>query len=187
MGVFAFLSLHLELFGLDAELAPLAAGYLRAMLFGLPGMMLFVNVRGFLEGYARTRPAMLVGLLGLALNVPCNYVLIYGKLGLPRLGAVGRGVATALCYWFMGLTLALYARREARCRRLGPLFLPLCCRVRPGRAAGPGGWTGRWSGASSASACPARWPPVSRLRCSRSRPCCWRRWARWWWPGTDTP
>jgi len=125
MGVFAFLSLHLELFGLDAELAPLAAGYLRAMLFGLPGMMLFVNVRGFLEGYARTRPAMLVGLLGLALNVPCNYVLIYGKLGLPQLGAVGCGVATALCYWFMGLTLALYARREARCRKLGPLFLPL--------------------------------------------------------------
>ena len=78
MGVFAFLSLHLELFGLDAELAPLAAGYLRAMLFGLP-----------------------------------------------QLGAVGCGVATALCYWFMGLTLALYARREARCRKLGPLFLPL--------------------------------------------------------------
>ena len=135
MGVFAFLSLHLELFGLDAELAPLAAGYLRAMLFGLPGMMLFVNVRGFLEGYARTRPAMLVGLLGLALNVPCNYVLIYGKLGLPQLGAVGCGVATALCYWFMGLTLALYARREARCRKLGPLFLPL---LLP-RTAGEGG------------------------------------------------
>ena len=134
MGVFAFLSLHLELFGLDAELAPLAAGYLRAMLFGLPGMMLFVNVRGFLEGYARTRPAMLVGLLGLALNVPCNYVLIYGKLGLPQLGAVGCGVATALCYWFMGLTLALYARREARCRKLGPLFLPLLLRT-----AGEGG------------------------------------------------
>ena len=38
-----------------------------------------------------------VGLLGLALNVPCNYVLIYGKLGLPQLGAVGCGVATALC------------------------------------------------------------------------------------------
>ena len=148
MGVFAFLSLHLELFGLDAELAPLAAGYLRAMLFGLPGMMLFVNVRGFLEGYARTRPAMLVGLLGLALNVPCNYVLIYGKLGLPRLGAVGCGVATALCYWFMGLTLALYARREARCRRLGPLFLPL---LLP-RAAGEGGGARR-----------VDWPLVRRI------------------------
>ena len=125
MGVFAFLSLHLELFGLDAELAPLAAGYLRAMLFGLPGMMLFVNVRGFLEGYARTRPAMLVGLLGLALNVPCNYVLIYGKLGLPRLGAVGCGVATALCYWFMAVCMIYYVRRDAQYRDLHPLFLPL--------------------------------------------------------------
>ena len=125
MGVFAFLSLHLELFGLDAELAPLAAGYLRAMLFGLPGMMLFVNVRGFLEGYARMRPAMLVGLLGLALNVPCNYVLIYGKLGLPQLGAVGCGVATALCYWFMAACMIYYVRRDAQYRDLHPLFLPL--------------------------------------------------------------
>ena len=49
----------------------------------------------------------------------------------------GRGLrrATALCYWFMGLTLALYARREARCRKLGPLFLPL---LLP-RTAGEGG------------------------------------------------
>ena len=135
MGVFAFLSLHLELFGLDAELAPLAAGYLRAMLFGLPGMMLFVNVRGFLEGYARTRPAMLVGLLGLALNVPCNYVLIYGKLGLPQLGAVGCGVATALCYWFMAACMIYYVRRDAQYRDLHPLFLPL---LLP-RTAGEGG------------------------------------------------
>lgn len=48
---------------------------------------------------------------------------------------MGCGVATALCYWFMGLTLALYARREARCRKLGPLFLPL---LLP-RTAGEGG------------------------------------------------
>ena len=135
MTAFYVISWHLQSFGLDEELSRLGGGYLRAMLWGLPGFMLFVNVRSFLEGYARTRPAMLVGLLGLALNVPCNYVLIYGKLGLPQLGAVGCGVATALCYWFMGLTLALYARREARCRKLGPLFLPL---LLP-RTAGEGG------------------------------------------------
>ena len=125
MTAFYVISWHLQSFGLDEELSRLGGGYLRAMLWGLPGFMLFVNVRSFLEGYARTRPAMIIGILGLALNVPCNYVLIYGKLGLPQLGAVGCGVATALCYWFMGLTLALYARREARCRKLGPLFLPL--------------------------------------------------------------
>ena len=135
MTAFYVISWHLQSFGLDEELSRLGGGYLRAMLWGLPGFMLFVNVRSFLEGYARTRPAMIIGILGLALNVPCNYVLIYGKLGLPQLGAVGCGVATALCYWFMGLTLALYARREARCRKLGPLFLPL---LLP-RTAGEGG------------------------------------------------
>ena len=125
MTVFYVISWHLQSFGLDEELSRLGGGYLRAMLWGLPGFMLFVNVRSFLEGYARTRPAMIIGILGLALNVPCNYVLIYGKLGLPRLGAVGCGVATALCYWFMAVCMIYYVRRDAQYRDLHPLFLPL--------------------------------------------------------------
>ena len=44
---------------------------------------------------------MVIGLMGLALNVPCNYVLIYGKFGLPQMGAVGCGVASSVSYWFM--------------------------------------------------------------------------------------
>ena len=125
MTAFYVISWHLQSFGLDEELSRLGGGYLRAMLWGLPGFMLFVNVRSFLEGYARTRPAMIIGILGLALNVPCNYVLIYGKLGLPQLGAVGCGVATALCYWFMAACMIYYVRRDAQYRDLHPLFLPL--------------------------------------------------------------
>ena len=124
MTAFYVISWHLQSFGLDEELSRLGGGYLRAMLWGLPGFMLFVNVRSFLEGYARTRPAMIIGILGLALNVPCNYVLIYGKLGLPQLGAVGCGVATALCYWFMAACMIYYVRRDAQYRDLHPLFLP---------------------------------------------------------------
>ena len=135
MTAFYVISWHLQSFGLDEELSRLGGGYLRAMLWGLPGFMLFVNVRSFLEGYARTRPAMIIGILGLALNVPCNYVLIYGKLGLPQLGAVGCGVATALCYWFMAACMIYYVRRDAQYRDLHPLFLPL---LLP-RTAGEGG------------------------------------------------
>ena len=64
MTVFYVISWHLQSFGLDEELSRLGGGYLRAMLWGLPGFMLFVNVRSFLEGYARTRPAMIIGILG---------------------------------------------------------------------------------------------------------------------------
>lgn len=119
------ISHNLRLFGLDPHLADLAGGYLRAMIWGLPGFMLFVNVRSFLEGFSHTRPAMIIGLLGLALNVPCNYGLIYGVWGLPRLGAVGCGVATSLCYWFMALSIVIHARRNRLARQTGPLFLPL--------------------------------------------------------------
>ena len=141
MCVFYVISRHMDSFGLDEELARLSGGYLRAMLWGLPGFMLFVNVRSFLEGYARTRPAMIIGVLGLALNVPCNYVLIYGKLGLPQLGAVGCGVATALCYWFMALCMIYYVRRDAQYRDLRPLFLPM---LLPHRAGGTAPVSGRF-------------------------------------------
>lgn len=120
-------------FGLEPELAELAGGYTRAILWGLPGLLLFVCARSFLEGFSRTRPAMVVSVMGLLLNIPCNYVLIYGKLGFPALGAVGCGVATALCLWFMAVCTVWYARREAREQGLAPVFSPLWQRGVPRR------------------------------------------------------
>lgn len=136
MSLFYALSWRMAAFGLERELADLAGGYLRAILWGLPAFMLFVNQRSFLEGFSRTRPAMIIGMLGLAFNVPCNYVLIYGKFGLPAMGAVGCGVATALCYWFMAVAMFYYLRRDPQYRDLRPIFAPLFSRRPEGRAAG---------------------------------------------------
>ena len=125
MSFFYVVSLHMDAFGLEPELARISGGFLRAMLCGLPGFLFFVNQRSFLEGFARTRPAMIIGLLGLLVNVPCNYVFIYGKLGMPELGGVGCGVASAISFWFMGLCMLYYLRRDPQYRSLGPLFAPL--------------------------------------------------------------
>lgn len=124
MVFFQRISWHLEAFGLDREMATLSGGYLRSLLWGLPGFMFFVNQRSFYEGFSRTRPAMIIGILGLALNVPCNYILIYGKFGLPTLGAVGCGVASSLCNWFMGLSMMWLLTRDPRYKDLHPLFSP---------------------------------------------------------------
>ena len=43
MSVFQLLSRHLVLFGLEGRMAELAGGYLRAMLWGLPGFMVFLK------------------------------------------------------------------------------------------------------------------------------------------------
>lgn len=126
-------SWRLEWFGLQPGMAALAGSYLRALLWGLPGFMFFVNQRSFYEGFARTRPAMIIGLLGLALNVPCNYIMIYGKLGLPALGATGCGIASSLCYWFMGLGMMVYLKRDSKYKDLEPIFSPFHKRINNGR------------------------------------------------------
>lgn len=130
---FQFISYRLEIFGLEEKMADLAGGYLRALLWGLPGFMFFVNQRSFYEGFSRTRPAMLIGLLGLALNVPCNYIMIYGKCGLPAMGAVGCGIASSICYWFMGLCMMWYLRRDKAYASLHPLFSPFKKRESDGK------------------------------------------------------
>lgn len=133
MGFFYFISWHLTAFGLEEKMAVLAGSYLRALLWGLPGFMFFVNQRSFFEGFSRTKPAMVIGILGLALNVPCNYVMIYGKLGLPPMGATGCGVASSICYWFMGLAMMFYLRRDYHYDDLRPLFTPFKKRILDGK------------------------------------------------------
>jgi MATE family multidrug resistance protein len=126
-----FLARNIAWFGLEPDTASIAAGFLRAISCGLPGFLLFIAVRGLLDGDARTRPSMAISLCGLLLNIPCNYLLIYGRWGLPELGGVGSGVATAIAHWFMAVALIWYTRKSASYKDLQPLFSPLW-RLTPG-------------------------------------------------------
>ena len=114
---------HLGAFGLKPDLVPQAKGYLRALLPGLPGFLFFVNIRSLLEGYSRTRPAMIIGMVCLAINIPCNYAFIYGRCGMPQLGAAGCGVATSICFWFMAVSIFYYVVRDVQFRDMR-LFTP---------------------------------------------------------------
>ena len=64
---------------------------------------------------------MVVGLLGLLANIPLNYVLIYGKLGLLPLGSTGCGWATALAMLFMLLGMLWWVRRAPTYAATTPL------------------------------------------------------------------
>jgi MATE family multidrug resistance protein len=61
---------------------------------------------------------MLFGLFGLAVLVPLDWILIYGRLGLPALGARGSGIANALALWLQLLAFAAYLRFGRRFRHL---------------------------------------------------------------------
>ncbi|WP_312272927.1 MdtK family multidrug efflux MATE transporter [Pseudescherichia sp.] len=101
---------------IDPELADKAARYLRALLCGTPGYLFFQVARNQCEGLAKTKPGMVFGFIGLLVNIPVNYIFIYGHFGMPELGGVGCGVATAAVYWVMFICMLSYTKRARSMR-----------------------------------------------------------------------
>lgn len=95
-------------FGYDATLSAEIARYQHALVWGAPAMLGFGALRSYLAAVARTRPIMLVLVGGIVANAVLNWTLIYGHLGVPALGVVGAGYASASNSWLMFGALACY-------------------------------------------------------------------------------
>lgn len=103
-----FLNSHLILDFMEAPeaFALKSAQYLAIMSLGVIPALLAVNLRCMNDGLSNPKPAMRITFIGLLINIPLNYIFIFGKLGFPALGAVGCGVATVIVNWVMfGLML----------------------------------------------------------------------------------
>jgi len=82
--------------GVSPEVVPITDRYLFALSWGLPLGGVFFALKGGGDGLGKPRLSMFAGFWGLFVNVIANYLLIYGKLGLPAMGGVGCGWATSL-------------------------------------------------------------------------------------------
>ena len=98
----------LDILRLDPSTADIAQGYLNGIAWGVPAMLLLTALRGLTDGLGHTRVIMMFSLLGTAINLPLNYVFIYGKFGVPAMGGVGCGWATAIAIWIAVLALLTY-------------------------------------------------------------------------------
>ena len=98
----------LMLLGQREEVVSLSSGYLRAVSWGVLPALLNVALRGFLEGTSNTRPILAISAMAVVLNVFLNDTLMFGRYGLPALGLVGTGLATAIVYSLSLLVTAAY-------------------------------------------------------------------------------
>ncbi len=73
-----------------------ASDYLKIILIGLPAFTLVQVYANTLRECGETVVPMRAGLIAVAVNLAFNYLLIYGKLGFPRLGVRGAAIATVL-------------------------------------------------------------------------------------------
>ena len=110
-----FAALHIQ-----ASLAHEATTYITAMAWGLPAIYLYLVLRFASEGIGHTRPMLYVALVAFLANIPLDYWFMYGGLGLPGMGAVGCGYASALAMWTqLGVMLAYIGLARRRYRPLG--------------------------------------------------------------------
>ena len=91
-----FLELAIEIYGVERGVVTSGADYLVWLLLGnVPFTLVFV-FGSALRAAGDSRTPLWIGLVGNALNVFLNWVLIYGQLGMPALGVAGAGIASSL-------------------------------------------------------------------------------------------
>jgi MATE family multidrug resistance protein len=82
--------------GQAAAPAHLAQQYLFGLAWGVAPALWFIALRGFMGAINKPEPVLWITLAAIPANAALVYLLIYGELGLPRLGLFGAGLATTL-------------------------------------------------------------------------------------------
>src|SRR5699024_11039745 len=94
----------LQAMDLEASVRHIAYYYLVALGTGIIPLFIFNTLRSFIDALGQTRVSMFIIILSLPINLVLNYLFIFWKLGIPKLGGIGAGVATALTYWLVDLS-----------------------------------------------------------------------------------
>ena len=117
----------LALAGMSADISQDVRSYLRALMWAAPAMFLFRVFYSFSTAISQPRAVMAIQLLGLAIKVPLNWVLMYGAAAvpgldnlpligaIPALGGLGCAWALAVEAWLMFGAALLWVR-------LAPVF-----------------------------------------------------------------
>ena len=91
---------------------------------GLPAYLVTITSSLFLEGIKRPKPAMLLMIVANVVNVGLNWMLIYGHLGFPAMGAEGSAITTAMVRWLLAIVLVGYIWTMSDYHRFGVRLAP---------------------------------------------------------------
>lgn len=94
------------------DVEALVTRYLRVIAVALPGALMFRVISVLNVAVARPHVVMRMQVAGLALKVVLSYAWIFGALGMPRLGAVGGALASAVVLWALFATGWVHTRLD---------------------------------------------------------------------------
>ena len=100
----------------------LAGQFLSIVNFSTGGIFFFMAGKQFLDGMGRTKIGMVITFGGLMMNIFLNWVLIYGNLGMPKLGIRGAAIATTTARISMTIAILIFIWQDARIKELRKEF-----------------------------------------------------------------
>lgn len=84
--------------GAEQETINIGLNYFKIVILGFIFQALNLSIFASMRGTGDTRTPMIINIFVNLLNVFGNYVLIFGKLGLPAMGVTGAGISTTLSH-----------------------------------------------------------------------------------------
>lgn len=107
----------LLILGQQADLANIAGTYISAYMWSILPFLFFIILRNFVSALEQPVWALIISVISVVANALFNYVLIFGKLGVPALGALGAGIGSVMTNVLMFVGLALVVLLHKRFRR----------------------------------------------------------------------
>ncbi|MER6995473.1 MATE family efflux transporter [Streptomyces sp. NPDC000410] len=106
----------LVLLGQDPTVVDRAGEFLMVLAPGMLPCLWFQNLRHFTTGLKRPGPLLAITLVSVGVTIGLNYVLIYGKFGLPAFGFVGVAIATVTVFLLSFLAFVAVILRDSTVR-----------------------------------------------------------------------
>lgn len=100
----------LSLMNLESSVEVVSHNYLSYVAMGIVPLFGASILRSFVDTMGYTQLTMRLFLLTMPVNCFMNYLFIFGKLGLPRMGGAGAGVGTAITCWLLFLSFSFWLR-----------------------------------------------------------------------------
>ncbi len=97
-----------ERLGLNPEVLAQARPFLRATTWGTPALFVYAAFRRYLQGMGLVKPVMAALISANVVNALMDWILVYGKLGMPAMGVAGSGWATSISRCYMAGFLVVF-------------------------------------------------------------------------------
>lgn len=107
---------NIEILNQPVHLLSYAKPYFLTLTASIPFLTMFNALKQYMDGLGKTSISMWIMLGANIQNIILNWMLIYGKCGLPELGLMGAGISTFISRFlqFAVLLLFIYASRQQK-------------------------------------------------------------------------